>query len=111
MAGSLAGAFLIFPPLQNEQYGIPTMGFMDRALRLLLGDGLRVLCLYLLALMAALRFRQSGWVQLLVLANLGVLSLAHIAWDKYALPLLAVLWFLTAREGVPSVGDTRSSAK
>ncbi len=107
----LAGAFLSFPPLQNEQYGIPTMGFVDRALRFFLSDGLRVLCFYLLAVTAALRFRRAGRVQLLVLANLGVLSLAHIAWDKYALPLLAVLWFLTARDGVPSVGGTRSPAK
>lgn len=105
MAVSLAGAFLMFPPLQNEQYGIPTMGFLDRAFRLVLGDGLRVLCFYLLALTAALRFRKVGLVQMLVLANLGVLSLAHITWDKYPLPLLAVLWYLAARSPVEEVGN------
>jgi hypothetical protein len=33
-----------------------------------------------------------------VYANAALMLLAHVAWDKYALPAIAVLWLLKSRE-------------
>lgn len=94
--------FVLFPPLRNEPpYAIETMGYLDKALLKLVGLGLpactRLIVFYLLAVVACIRLVRldlAGW---LVLANTLLMMLAHIAWDKYALPLLVVLWYLAGR--------------
>jgi len=90
----LAVLTLLFPPLGNVDYAIATMGYFDKALRVVLPDALRVLAFFAFAALATVRFSRPGLASLIVLAN-GLLMLkAHIAWDKYALPTLAVLWYL-----------------
>lgn len=97
IVAGLAGMFLLFPPLANVQ-GLPTMGYLDRAAHALLPDALRMLLFFGLALLACLRFAERTLPATLVIANAGVMFKAHIAWDKYALPLLVVLWYLYARD-------------
>ncbi len=97
MAFVLALAFVWFPPLQNPIF-VPTMGYLDLAARRLVRDDrLRMVLFFGLSLLAAHRWcrnRDLGcW---LVLAQVGLMSLALVAWDKYSLPLVASLWFLSA---------------
>jgi len=99
----MAALFLLFPPLNNSNYPIPTMGFMDKAARLLLPDVLRLILFYLCALLACFRFCSATPLAFLVYANAGVMMKAHIAWDKYTLPLLVVLWFLIALDARQAV--------
>ncbi len=92
--------FALFPPLRNPlDYDLPTMGFLDRFMRLFLGDASRVLLFCALALLCAGRFRRWSLASALILANALVLTKAHIAWDKYALALIVCLWYLRSREG------------
>ena len=102
--------FVAFPPIANVQ-GLPTMGYLDRAAHLL-PDALRVLLFYLLAVCAAVRFARRRSLELpLVGINALLMSKAHIAWDKYALPLLVVLWYLHAsRDSSHPVTQGRSVA-
>jgi hypothetical protein len=93
----LAGLFLIFPPLQNVSYAIPRMGFLDKAAQTVLNDPLRMALFYLLALAACCRFSRHGLGGTFVYFNAVVMLKAHIGWDKYALPLVAVLWYLKAK--------------
>jgi hypothetical protein len=89
----LGGLFLAFPPIANVQ-ALPTMGYLDRAAHVL-PDGVRIFLFYLLALGAAVRFARRPSLELmLVVTNALLMSKAHVAWDKYALPLLVVLWYL-----------------
>lgn len=94
--GSLAVLFLTFPPLRNVQ-GLATMGYLDRAAGAVLPDALRMLLFYGLALLACLRFAERTLPAILVAANAALMMKAYVAWDKYALPLLVVLWYLHAR--------------
>jgi len=93
----LAGLFLIFPPLQNVSYSIPTMGLLDKAARTVLSDPPRMVLFYLLALAACFRFARHGLGAAFVYCNAAVMLKAVVGWDKYALPLVAVLWYLKAR--------------
>lgn len=88
--------FLFFPPYQNVDYNIPTMGYMDKLFRLFGGDFIRMTLFYILALMACLRFLAINLESLFVLSNVLVMIKSHIAWDKYLLPLIVILWFLNA---------------
>ena len=97
----LAVALLAFPPLQNVEFSIRRMGYLDIAARLVLGDHSRILLFYILALWAAVCFatmhnQLPSW---LLAMNTLVMIKAHIAWDKYTLPLLCVLWLLRAYGG------------
>lgn len=48
---------------------------------------------------------------MLVLVHLLMLAKAHIAWDKYELPMLVCLWFLVADEARwPNADRTRAVA-
>ena len=98
LAGGLAVLFVLFPPFGNENYGIETMGFLDKMLRRVLGDHdvLRVTVLGGLALLAVLRVRSWSLSSVLVLVHAVMLMKAHIAWDKYALVCLLCLWYLDA---------------
>ena len=95
---SVAILFLFFPPYQNVNYGIPTMGYMDKLFRMFGGDFFRMMLFYILALMACLRFLAINLESLLVLSNALMMLKSHIAWDKYLLPLIVILWFLKGKE-------------
>ena len=102
LAAALANAFVAFPPLANPD--LSTMGYLDIALRWIFGDALRLLVLYLFALWALIRFIEfpltlAGWM---LIANLLVMTKAHLAWDKYALPLICALWLMRAMEPRPA---------
>ena len=93
----LGALFACFPPLANLDHAIPSMGYLDRAARLVLNDTLRMGLFFGLALLATLRFAHLGRGSLLVLANVLVMLKAQVGWDKYLLLLLPTLWFLTSR--------------
>ena len=88
--------FLLFPPYQNVNYNIPTMGYMDKLFRMFGGDFFRMTLFYILALIACLRFLVMNLESLFVLTNVLMMLKSHIAWDKYLLPLIVILWFLNA---------------
>jgi hypothetical protein len=96
IAGALAMLFVAFPPLQNVDYAIASMGYFDRAARLALPDPLRMTVFYAFALATCLRFASWGPGLALVLANALVMLKANVGWDKYVLPLLVVLWYMKA---------------
>ena len=90
--------FVVFPPLRNPPgYFMPDMGYFDKALRALLADDLRVVVFFFFAALTVIRFARWSLPAILVFANALLMMKAHVAWDKYALPLLAVLWWLNAR--------------
>jgi len=93
----LMSLFWIFPPYGNL-LDVPTMGFLDRVLRLFLSDTLRVAVFFGLATWAFWRFARPDFVGLLVLCNVLLMLKAKVAWDKYLLLLLVVLWWLHATE-------------
>jgi hypothetical protein len=104
--GGLALLFVLFPPLRNPPgYFWAEMGYFDKALRLFLGDVPRVLVLFAFALLAIARFTGSSLASLIVLTYALVMMKAHIAWDKYTLPVLAVLWWLRAYPKTPAGVD------
>jgi len=91
------GFFAIFPPVQNpDGYPFKEMGFLDQGLRNFAPDLVRVMILCGLAVLALLRFSEPSLAAVLVYANAALMIKAHIAWDKYTLPLLAVLWWMKA---------------
>ena len=94
LAVLLLALFFFSPPLQNENFAIPSMGILDRSLRGATGEPGRLAVLYLLAVIAAVRVRTSLLAALLLASNAVLMMKAHIAWDKYALPLVVVLWYL-----------------
>lgn len=102
----LALLFVFFPPLRNVDYGIPTMGFLDKAAhRVLPATWLRMAAYWWLAVLAILRFRKLSLASLMVAINALLMLKAHIVWDKYALALFLVLWFLEADEASDAVGN------
>ena len=112
LAGVLLLLLVLFPPIRNEQYGIETMGFLDKGLRRVLGDHdvMRVVVLGVLALAAVLRFRVWSLSSALVLVHVVMLMKAHIAWDKYALACLLCLWYLEADRSASEVEAGSASA-
>jgi hypothetical protein len=101
--------FLLFPPYQNVNYDIPTMGYMDKLFRMIDGDFFRMTLFYILALIACLRFLAMNLESLFVLTNVLMMLKSHIAWDKYLLPLIVILWFLNAmaHRGTTLLDDVR----
>ena len=94
----LAVLFYIYPPLQNHNFPIPTMGFMDKTLHLLNCSSIRMILLYLFALTATIRFLKVDRNFFLVWVNVLMMLKAHVAWDKYVIPLVIILCFYYARE-------------
>ncbi|MDB5554965.1 MAG: hypothetical protein JWL86_4949 [Rhizobium sp.] len=101
IAVSVAVLFLLFPPLVNVNTVTDTMGYLDKAVRLLLPDSMRMIVFLMLAIATCLRFSPFSLAGLVVYANAALMLFAHVAWDKYALPAIAVLWLLS------SFGDLR----
>ena len=90
-AAVLGGLFVLAPPMGNR-FGVVEMGYLDKTLRLLGGDGVRLTILWALAVMGAVRFMRWHITSVLVLATVVIMIKSHLAWDKYTLSLLAVLW-------------------
>ena len=89
--------FVAFPPLRNPPgYFMPDMGYFDKALRTFLADDLRVTVFFFFAALTVIRFGSWSLPAILTFANALLMMKAHVAWDKYTLPLLAVLWWLNA---------------
>jgi hypothetical protein len=104
IAAALLVLFLLFPPLRNPSgYGIETMGFLDRGARLVLGDLdlARMTLFWMLATLAVVRFRRPTRPALYVAVSTLLMTKAHIGWDKYALPVLVLLW-LEAADASPA---------
>jgi len=106
VSASLLLLFLLFPPYQNVNYDIPTMGYMDKLFRMIGGDLFRMAVFYILALTACLRFLSFDLESFFVLSNGLVMLKSHIAWDKYLLPLIVALWFLNAYEKKETLSAT-----
>lgn len=97
VALGLLGLFALFPPVSNTHVSVESMGYLDKAVRLVLPDAARMALFYALALAAWFRFGHGELPVFLVMANAAVILKAHLGWEKYALPLLVVLWYLQAR--------------
>jgi hypothetical protein len=88
--------FWFFPPLRNpESYPFAQMGYLDKLLNAALGPA-KVGAFYGLAVLTLLCFRSWSLASCLLFAHLPLMMKAHIAWDKYALPLLCFLWWQSA---------------
>ena len=95
----LASLFFVFPPRGNvHSMQVATMGYLDKFLRL--GpDLLRLIVFYILAVAACWRLARMNVIGVLVFANVLLMAKAHIAWDKYMLPMIVVLWFCASMKG------------
>ncbi|WP_247237179.1 hypothetical protein [Telluribacter sp. SYSU D00476] len=91
---------IFFPAKQtyNSYFTWPYLGYFDNLLTLIGIKGLPKQLLFAsLMLVTLMRFitpamSLSGWI---VLINLILLGKAQLSWDKYSLPTIMVLWFLT----------------
>jgi hypothetical protein len=90
----ISGCFLVYPPIGNLDQHIQPMGYLDLAARLIMGDKERIALFWSLAILTCFRFSPLSLAGILLYLNVALMVMAHIAWDKYALPLLAVLWLL-----------------
>lgn len=105
LAVATAILLVVFPPLRNVDYPIAAMGLLDRVARSAFGDPLRMTFLGLLAACAAARFSRLDLGSLFVWVNVLLMMKAHIGWDKYALPLLTVLWYMKAAGALEASGE------
>jgi hypothetical protein len=94
IAVAMVALFYAFPPSHNVNGGFATMGYMDKAARFLLGDGERIALFCALALLSCLRFTPLSLAGTMLYSNAALMIAAPVAWDKYALPLLACFWLL-----------------
>jgi hypothetical protein len=106
----VALCFWFFPPQDNFNYEIENMGYFDRMIRATVGadSAARLLILGAFAWVAAMAFCRRSLASMLVLVHLMMLAKAHIAWDKYELPMLVCLWFLIADARVFAPAASRS---
>ena len=98
LAGVIIAGFVWFPPLHNVNFHVPSMGYLDLALRFVLEDSLRMAVLCAFAVLAVLRFHRVDLASLFVAMNTVTMLKAHVGWDKYAVPLLACLWLIAASD-------------
>jgi len=103
IAAAVTILFLVFPPIQNINPPAPTMGYLDIAARFALPTPVRVALFWALAVLACLRLRPLSAGGLMLYANAALLACAHVAWDKYALPMLATLWLLKSADRLDEV--------
>jgi hypothetical protein len=97
-ATGLLALFVLFPPLGNARVDLATMGLFDATLRHAgLPDAGRLAVFYVFALAAVHGLRRWTLSLGFLACNALVMMKAHLAWDKYALPLIAVLWYLESR--------------
>jgi hypothetical protein len=103
LAAAVSVLFLFFPPVENINPPVPTMGYFDIAARSVLPMPARVALFWALAIIACLRLRPFSAGGLMLYANAALLACAHVAWDKYALPMLATLWLLKSADRLGKV--------
>jgi hypothetical protein len=94
IAAAVTILFLFFPPIENTHHPVATMGYFDIAARFVLPTPARLALFWALAILAVIRLRPLSAGGLMLYANAALLACAHVAWDKYALPMLAALWLL-----------------
>jgi hypothetical protein len=109
IAAAVTLLFLFFPPIENVNPPVPTMGYLDIAVRSVLPTPVRVILFWALATIAALRLRPLSTGGLMLYANAALLACAHVAWDKYALPMLATLWLLKSADRLDEADVKRTS--
>lgn len=80
-------SFIIFPPT------LVAKGGLIKLLKLIPFDFLKVLLLYCLAALTCLRFANLKLETWLLVFNTLIMMKAF-PWDRYALPLIVVLWYL-----------------
>lgn len=113
LLAGVAICFWLFPPQDNFHYEIDNMGYFDRMIRGAVGahSTTRLVILGAFAWIATLAFSRYSLASMLVLVHLLMLAKAHIAWDKYELPMLVCLWFLVADAARgPNADGTRAVA-
>ena len=91
IAGALLALFVLFTPIFE---GLP-QGFFGRLCDLL-PPPLRICIFFLFAWVAAVRFARISLSFWMVYLQLAIILTAWSAWEKYALPVVAVLWLLKA---------------
>ena len=117
--------FVLYPPISNVTiyHSHEHFGLTDRVVRWVLPGPFdvdlpgpstitihpRIVLYALLATLPFIRFPRLGLPLLMIVFNALILMKAHIGWDKYALALLAGLWFLSgdgdADAGMDMHGD------
>ena len=110
LAAAVTILFLFFPPVENINPPVATMGYLDIAARFVLPTPARLALFWALAILAALRLRPLSTGGLMLYANAALLACAHVAWDKYALPMLAALWLLKSADRLDEVESALLSA-
>jgi hypothetical protein len=103
IAAAVTILFLFFPPVENINPPVATMGYLDIAARFVLPTPARLALFWALAILAVLRLRPLSTGGLMLYANAALLACAHVAWDKYALPMLAALWLLKSADRLDEV--------
>lgn len=90
--------FYFFPPQDNFNYEIDNMGYFDRMIRDAVGAHslTRQCILALFAWITVCSFFRLSLPSALLAVHIIILAKAHIAWDKYQLPMIVCLWFLVA---------------
>ncbi|MBL8886872.1 MAG: hypothetical protein JNK16_09440 [Phycisphaerales bacterium] len=113
LVAAVAICFWFFPPQDNFHYEIDNMGYFDRMIRGAVGahSTARLIILGAFAWLAAMAFCRRSLASALVLVHLLMLAKAHIAWDKYELPMLVCLWFLLADERIAVLSAVPRSRK
>jgi hypothetical protein len=109
VAAVLLCLFVLFPPYGNPN--LPgNLGLFDRTVQQFAPDVVRIAVFYALAWLAVMRFYGTGLPLLLLLSNAVMFMRAPIIWEKYALPLIVVYWYLLAR-GEPWLHPARAAAE
>lgn len=94
--------FILFPPIANLA-DIQRFGIVDWILRLLhFPDFLRVIIYCGFAMMTMIRFFKLNLASILVFVNALLMLKAHVAWEKYTLPLIVILFLLKALDKIDS---------
>jgi hypothetical protein len=109
IAGAISALFWLSPPIENTTIIVPTMGYFDIAVRSVLPVPARLTLFWVLAVIACLRFRPLSLGGLMLYANAAMMAGAHLAWDKYALPMLAALWLLESADQLDELKPTTAS--
>jgi hypothetical protein len=103
IAVAISVLFWFCPPIENVNTIVPTMGYFDIAARSILPAPARAILFWALAVLACVRFRPLSLSGLMLYANAVLMIGAHVAWDKYALPMLAALWLLKSADQIDAL--------
>lgn len=87
LASVLLLLFIVFPPLEAH-------GILIKIARLLPNDILKLILFYFLAFLTCLRFSNRFNLAFWILLVNSALMIKAFPWDKYALPILIIFWYL-----------------